>query len=129
MISCPASGSSFTPRRFEAQRFSQAQTIATAITPRTTVIAIAHVLTRIALVVWRAASFRAISRLRCLVSWSEELIGRSPLKSRFQVRTVQVLAVVAAFNVASVDDAWPAAPRPAPVSRLSENDATAAHSA
>jgi hypothetical protein len=37
--------------------------------------AIAQPLTRTALVVWRAASFWAISRLRCCLSWSEELIG------------------------------------------------------
>ena len=38
-----------------------------------------QLLTRMSPVVWRTASLCAISRLRSLFSWSDELIGRAPL--------------------------------------------------
>jgi hypothetical protein len=69
-------------------------------TPMMMVTAIAQALTLISPVVWRPASFAAISRLRCL-SYSEELIGRSPLE-----------VLVAAGTVASNDDARSGSYRP-----------------
>ncbi len=62
-------------RELTAQRLNHAQTMPKTITPAMTVTAIAQLLTRTLLTISRLASFSAISRFRCLFSWSEELIA------------------------------------------------------
>src|SRR5258708_23740549 len=99
-----------------------------------TAIAIGHTVRRMALMVWRSASFLAISRFRCLAF---SFIAGPPRHTRQLVpisfpRLTYAPAVVDGRKLASNEAGWSAAPwllPPMPASPLRKNAANAPHNA